>query len=197
MSKKQALLEAATFLFATKGFTDTSMAELAKMTGTAGGTVFYHFKTKEELYLAVLENVKRKIVEEFETYFSEKNFPSGMEMMEGVIGFYLYQAEINEYRFRLLHRHYPYELAQVNEVCRRLLEEIYNCLVDVFERAIEIGKVDGSMVAAANRKTALIIFSMVDGVVRLNTYHLYHATTLFNELIASVYRMLQRKPAQE
>jgi AcrR family transcriptional regulator len=197
MSKKQALLEAATFLFATKGFADTSMAELAKMTGTAGGTVFYHFKTKEELYLAVLENVKKTMIEDFDTYFREKSFPSGMDMMEGVIGFYLYQAEIHEHRCRLLHRHYPYELAQVNDVCRRLLEEIYNCLVDVFERAIAIGKEDGSVVNAVNRKTALVIFSMVDGVVRLNTYNLYHAATLFNELIAAVHRMLERKPGQE
>jgi TetR/AcrR family transcriptional regulator, fatty acid metabolism regulator protein len=197
MSKKQALLEAATFLFATKGFTDTSMAELSKMTATAGGTVFYHFKTKEELYLAVLENVKKTMIKDFDTYFREKSFPSGMAMMEGVIGFYLYQAEIHEYRFRLLQRHYPYELALVNDVCRRLLEEIYNCLVDVFERAIAIGKEDGSVVDAANRKTALVIFSMVDGVVRLNTYNLYHAATLFNELVAAVHRMLERKPGQE
>jgi AcrR family transcriptional regulator len=197
MSKKQALLEAATFLFATKGFKDTSMAELAKMTGTAGGTVFYHFKTKEELYLAVLENVKKTMVEDFDTYFREKVFPSGLAMMEGVIGFYLYQAGIHEYRFRLLHRHYPYELAQVNTVCRQLLEEIYNCLVDVFERAIGIGKQDSSISNDANRKTALIVFAMVDGVVRLNTYNLYHAATLFNELVAASRRMLESHEIQE
>jgi AcrR family transcriptional regulator len=197
MSKKQALLEAATFLFATKGFKDTCMAELSKMTGTAGGTVFYHFKTKEDLYLAVLENVKKTLIEDFDTYFKEKEFPSGLEMMEGVIGFYLYQAGINEYRFRLLHRHYPYELAQVNAVCRQLLEEIYNCLVDVFEKAIVIGKQDGSISNAANRKTALIVFAMVDGVVRLNTYNLYHAATLYNELIAAGRRMLESKEIQE
>ncbi|MDX9788053.1 MAG: TetR/AcrR family transcriptional regulator [Desulfobacterales bacterium] len=193
-SKKQALLEAATVLFATKGFRDTSMAELAKLTGTAGGTVFYHYKTKEDLYLAVLENVKELLVEEFDTYFREKAFPSGLDMMEGVIGFYLYQAGIHEFRFRLLHRHHPYDLAQVNPVCRQMLEEIYNCLTDIFERAIVIGKQDGSIVDSANRKTALIIFSMVDGVVRLNTYNLYHAATLINELIAATRRMLTSHP---
>lgn len=193
-TKKQALLEAATYLFATKGFKDTSMAELAKMTGTAGGTVFYHYKTKEDLYLAVLENVKKLIVTDFDAYFSEKFFPSGLDMMEGVIGFYLYQAGIHEFRFRLLHRHHPYELAQVNPVCRQLLEDIYNCLTDIFERAIVIGKRDGSILEAADRKTALVIFSMVDGVVRLNTYHLYHAATLINELLAASRRMLERHP---
>jgi AcrR family transcriptional regulator len=190
MNKKQALLEAATFLFATRGFRDTSMAELARMTHTATGTVFYHFKTKEDLFLAVLEDVKRSMVTEFDIYFREKSFPTGLAMMEGVIEFYLYQAGIHEFRFRLLHWNYPHELAQVNPVCRKLLEEIYNCLVDIFERAILTGIRDGSIIESATRKTALIVFTMVDGVVRLNTYNLYQAATLVTELVASGRKML-------
>ena len=58
MTKKQAILEAATRLFSVKGFKDTSMAELSKMIGVAQGTIFYHFKNKEELFLAVLERTK-------------------------------------------------------------------------------------------------------------------------------------------
>jgi len=44
--KKQRILEAATVLFAEKGFKDTSIAELAGITDTAQGTIFYHFKNK-------------------------------------------------------------------------------------------------------------------------------------------------------
>jgi AcrR family transcriptional regulator len=192
MTKKQALLEAATFLFATRGFRDTSMTELARMTRTAAGTVFYHFKTKEDLFLAVLEDVKQSMVAEIDAYFREKTFATGLAMMEGVIEFYLFQAGVHEFRFRLLHWNYPHELAQVNPVCRKLLEEIYNCLVDIFEKAISAGIKDGSIVPTATRKTALIVFTMVDGVVRLNTYNLYQAATLVTELIASGRKMLAR-----
>ncbi|RPJ07642.1 MAG: TetR family transcriptional regulator, partial [Deltaproteobacteria bacterium] len=38
ISKKQAILEMATMLFADKGFTKTSMTEVAKMAGIAGAT---------------------------------------------------------------------------------------------------------------------------------------------------------------
>ncbi len=197
MSKKQRLLEAATYLFATKGFKDTSMAELAKMTGTAGGTVFYHFKTKEDLYLAVLEDVKIRLVEAFESYFEGKTFTSGFERVERAIELYLYQVGVHEYRFRLLHRQYPYALAQENDDCRKLLEDIYSCLTDLFDRAITIGKHDGSIVETANRKTALIIFSMVDGVVRLNTYNLYHAATLIEELTNACRKVLAPPHSEE
>jgi len=55
MSKKQAILEVATKLFSKNGFKDTSMADLANVIGTAQGTIFYHFNTKEQLFLAVLK----------------------------------------------------------------------------------------------------------------------------------------------
>ena len=72
MSKKESILQAATWLFAKKGFKDASMAELSKMTGVAEGTIFYHFKNKETLFLTVLETVKSKIINEFEGYTAKK-----------------------------------------------------------------------------------------------------------------------------
>ena len=50
MSKKTDILKAATYLFANKGFKETSMSEVAAMTGTAGSNIFYHYKTKEEIF---------------------------------------------------------------------------------------------------------------------------------------------------
>ncbi|MCP4622634.1 MAG: hypothetical protein GY850_03775 [bacterium] len=43
------------------------------------------------------------------------------------------------------------------------------------------------------RKTALVIFSMVDGIARFKTYNLYDANSLFSEILGACRRMLQRK----
>lgn len=193
MSKKEAILQAATKLFSKKGFKDTSMGELSKMTGAAGGTIFYHFKTKENLFISILENVREGIIEEFERYFGGRKFKTGLDMMEGAISFYLYLAGIMEDQFLLLHRYYPYKLAEDNPICREHLEAIYNCLVDIFEQSVLLGQKDGSIGDMPARKTALIIFTMVDGLVRFKTYNLYDVGVLYNELIASCRRMLQNK----
>jgi hypothetical protein len=66
--------------------------------------------------------------------------------------------------------------------------------VDIFEQAILAGQADGTIAPLPARKTAMIVFSMVDGLVRFNLYHLYDAGALFNELIASCRRMLENKP---
>jgi len=195
MSKRQAILQAATRYFSVKGFKKTSMADLAKMTGAAQGTIFYHFHSKEELFLTVLEEIKKDITEEFERYIREKEFKTGLDMVEGAVSFYLYLAGAMEERFLLLHRHDAYELAEVNTVCRQHLEGIYNSLLDIFERGVLLGQEDGSIGDMTARKTALIIFSMVDGLVRFNTYKLYDAGALYNELIASCRRILQNKPS--
>ncbi len=191
MSKKQAILLNATKLFSQKGYKDTSMAELAKRTGSAGSTIFYHFKTKEELFLSILKNVRETIITDFNRYLKESRFENGLEMVEGAISFYLDCAGRMEDQFRLLHRHYPHELAQANPVCRQHLEAIYECIIDMFEQAIVHGQKDGSIGILSARKTALIIFSMVDGLVRFNTYNLYDAGSLYDEVIESCRKMLK------
>ena len=197
MSKKEVILCAAMWLFSEKGFKDTSMIELSKMTGAAEGTIFYHFKNKEDLFLSTLENVKNEIIDQFESYFRETKFETGLHMMEGAILFYLYLAGAMGDQFLLLHRHDAYEIAKANPTCRGHLEAVYNCLLDIFERAILRGQQDGSIRSVSPRKTALIIFSMIDGLVRFETYNLYHAGSLYEQLKDLCRRMLQNgKPVE-
>lgn len=193
MSKKKDIMDVATRLFSQRGFRETSMADLSKLTGVAQGTIFYHFENKEKLFLSILEEFKDDITREFERYIAGRTFETGLEMMEDAISFYLYLAGAMEDRFLLLHRHDAYELARVNPVCRTHLESIYSCLSDIFEKAIIRGQEDGSIGPVPAKKTALIIFAMVDGLVRFNTYSLYDAGALSNELIESCRRILSKQ----
>ena len=193
ISKKEAILQAATLFFSEKGYRDTSMGDIAKATGVADGTVFYHFKTKEDLFIAVLANFKQSVIKEFEKYLQENTFDTGLKMVEGILSFYFDMAEKMEERFLLLHRHYPYRLAEENPICRNHLEDIYNCFLNIFEKAVLMGQRDGSIAEISARKTSLILFTMVDGLVRLNTYNLYHADNLFEELLESCRKILEKK----
>ncbi|MBF0242427.1 MAG: TetR/AcrR family transcriptional regulator [Desulfamplus sp.] len=193
MSKKDEILNAAIILFAEQGFNNTSITEVAKATKVSTANIFYHFKNKEELFLAALENVKDGIMSHFEEYLKSIEFESGLQMMEEIIAYYLYLAGSMQQWFLLLHSHYPYRLALVNEVCRDHLEKTYNSLVDIFERAVVIGKEDGTIADVDSRKTALVIFSMVEGVVRFKIYNLYDSGVLFGELIKCCNKILKYK----
>jgi AcrR family transcriptional regulator len=194
MTKKETILRVATKLFSEKGYRNTTINELAKLTEVAEGTIFYHFKTKEGLFLAILENIRQILIGEFEGFFREKTFDSGLEMLEGSIFFYLYLVGTKEELFLILHRYDAYELAQVNPVFRKNFSAIYNFILDTFERAILRGRQDGSIEDLPAGKTAFIVFAMVDGIARLKTFNLYDSSALFEQLIVSCRRMLQKHP---
>lgn len=194
MKKKHIILDVAANLFSQKGFKETPISEISKLTGAAEGTIFYHFKTKEGLFLSILKDFKNSIVEEFKQYMEENKFDSGIHMMEDIISFYLYLSGSMEDRFLLLHRHDAYEFSENNSECREYLEAIYDCMIDVFERAISTGQKDGSInKVLPARKNAMIIFAMVDALVRFNTYNLYDAGALYDELINSCRRILREE----
>ena len=190
-SKRAAILDVATWLFSVKGYREASTTEVARLTGSAEGTIFYHFESKEKLFLAVLEDVKARIDGAFSEFLPTTEGLSGIEILEGVVAFYLQLAADNEEQFMLLHRHHAYDLAKVNEACRALLEAIYDRIIRAFEAAIQRGQEDGSMGKLPVHKTALLVYMMIDGLVRLKHYNVYEAGPLFEDFQAGCRRLVQ------
>lgn len=60
--KKQQILNAALNLFVENGFHGTSTAEIAKTAGVATGTLFHHFKTKQELINSLYLHTKEQML---------------------------------------------------------------------------------------------------------------------------------------
>ena len=191
MSKKDDILQAAMKLFAAKGYEKSSMAEVAAITGTTNSNIFYHYRTKEDILIAILRKVKEDLLEAFQAETTARHFENGLAMVEGLVAAYLSLSSTQRDWFMLLHHRFPYEMAAANPVCREHLEAIYASIIDLFEQGIRRGREDGSIAPRASNKGAMILFAMVDGVVRYNTYNLYHADSLFGELIQSCRRMLQ------
>jgi len=75
--KRQALLQAALDLFAENGFNGASTALIAKRAGVASGTLFFHFKNKEELIHSLFNEVRENI--DFEVL---KDVPADLPIRE-------------------------------------------------------------------------------------------------------------------
>jgi AcrR family transcriptional regulator len=52
-SRRQAILEAALACFASKGFTETTMEDIRKLSGASTGSIYHHFSNKEMLARAL------------------------------------------------------------------------------------------------------------------------------------------------
>ena len=74
-NRRDALLDAAAQLFATKGFRETTMRDIAQAAGMLPGSIYYHHGSKDELLLAIYETGVDRIVEEFSEAVSAVSEP--------------------------------------------------------------------------------------------------------------------------
>lgn len=61
--RKNEILDVAEKLFCTKGFDQTSTNDILKEIGIARGTLYYHFKSKEEILDAMIERILDTIIQ--------------------------------------------------------------------------------------------------------------------------------------
>ena len=54
---QQRILDAATDVFAARGFTAATVAEIVDHSGASIGSIYHHFGGKKELYLAIFERL--------------------------------------------------------------------------------------------------------------------------------------------
>ncbi|MGE7981577.1 TetR/AcrR family transcriptional regulator [Solibacillus sp. NPDC093137] len=59
---KQFIVDIATKCFEQKGYSATSMADIKNETNMSKGTIYYHFKNKEELYLYCIQQVSNEFL---------------------------------------------------------------------------------------------------------------------------------------
>ncbi len=196
MSKREEILNAAASLFAAKGFRDTTMGEVAARVGAAGSTVFYHFKTKEEIFLAILERLDHEIgqaIRDYEQTLARRPV-QGVEHVLAAVDFLLRLAGSRAEIFLILHHRFPYELAVVNPACRRRLEEIHTRFTQLFEEAVRRGQAEGGVTPGDPRRIAMVLFALVDGIIKISTFHLYEVGAIYPEAMALTRRMLEKEP---
>ncbi|MEX0750887.1 MAG: TetR/AcrR family transcriptional regulator [Dehalococcoidia bacterium] len=133
--RRQAILDAATELFADRGFGAVSVQEIADAAGTHKTTVLYHFETKELLYEAVLDAALGQLAE------GMREFMSGGFKRERV-AYLIDQQQTFFVEHPSLARLLARELldsANTEAYLKRFVEPIYLPALNSLQRAIETG----------------------------------------------------------
>lgn len=73
--RKQEILDAAEMLFGTKGFNNTSTGDILDAVGIARGTLYYHFKSKEEILDGVIQRMTNRLMEDAKAIVRNKKLP--------------------------------------------------------------------------------------------------------------------------
>jgi len=88
------ILLAAEKVFAERGYYQARMDDIAETAELSKGTLYYYFKSKDEIYLHLLDREAKKIREEMERRISDES--SFLEALEETISFYFEYFERHE-----------------------------------------------------------------------------------------------------
>lgn len=73
--RKNEILDAAEKLFGAKGFDHTSTNDILNEIGIARGTLYYHFKSKEDILDAMIERITRQLITKATDIVQKKEIP--------------------------------------------------------------------------------------------------------------------------
>ncbi len=182
--KRDVILETAARLFAERGFTNTPTSLLAKEAGVAEGTIFRHFRTKDDIFLTLIHNVKTQLITDIENYIEVRGPENPLEKLESVIkSFYVFVRK-NSMEFCLIFRDAPTRFGQRNDDVFVQIREIYTYVIDYMQTAIDEGKQDGSITTSLpSQDVANLIMSTMVGLVRATHFGFSHVN---DDIVKSV-----------
>lgn len=77
---KQQLTDQAITFFRAKGYSATSIDEIVKACGITKGSLYYHFRSKEDLALAAMDQVHRYFIDHVFRFITEAEQPGAGEL---------------------------------------------------------------------------------------------------------------------
>jgi AcrR family transcriptional regulator len=156
-SARERLLESAKILFSQKGYYATSVEDIVESAGFSKGTFYFYFKSKEELFKSLVEEMHLNIVKRLEG-FLERDLPLEDALIE-----YAKVFLEDIYQNRHIAQIFLFQLVGTNEEFRKLyytkVSHLREMLTKMVDRAIQRGEI--------NYKNAENIVNLYAGFLRM------------------------------
>jgi AcrR family transcriptional regulator len=153
---REAILERAAKLFSRKGYTGVSIRDIAQACGITNAALYYHFKNKDDLYLAVLRHHHEAILQSI----------AGPDVDGGDLGERLKQlvvryAEVmcsQRQSFQSVRR----DLSHVDDArAHKLLSAMHADFMQPLRRLIEAAQAEGEIAGVDPRLLARLLHGMI------------------------------------
>jgi AcrR family transcriptional regulator len=168
---RRRLVQAAVVLFGTKGYHDTTIAEIARKACYTRNIVRYYFSSKEELGYAAIDEWMRLLIEQASSSRLE-NIDHPIDRLIKVLDDFPYPVRLEAIGFSapgLTHG-----MAFVHEGFRKRLGESLRAMVDAIESTLSEGIADGLVADAVDPGRLAHVFVVLCMGIR-------HASMLWDE----------------
>ena len=137
--KEDAIVEAARRIFMEKGFAKTTMAEIARQSGVADGTVYLYFKNKEALARTVVSDFYRRLTERAQS--GVDGLGSVQDQLRFLASHHM-ESIMNEHRILEM---LPIVSAEIDSYRGSELFDLNKNYVIIFDRLVKVGQASGAV----------------------------------------------------
>ena len=129
--RREEILDAAEKLFAAKGFDNTSTGDILDAVGIARGTLYYHFKSKEDILDGVIQRVTERLMQDAGRIVRKRELPVLERLIKAIMSLnveskigYEIMEQVHRPQNALMHQKMQaILLAGINPILTELVEE--------------------------------------------------------------------------
>jgi TetR/AcrR family fatty acid metabolism transcriptional regulator len=152
LDKRVAILDAATAVFAKRGYFGSQVADVARAAGIAAGTVYLYFRSKDEILTSIFDRTMQEAIEEGRRALADVREP--VERLRQIARMHLARMG----RDRNLAIVFQVELRQTTKFMERFSETGLRDYLAVIQQTIEEGQARGVFRRTLNARTASKVF---------------------------------------
>lgn len=165
-TRSRAILATASRLFAEKGYTQTTTAEIAREACVAEGTLYHHFGSKDAIFLSLFAQTMDGYLAGIEALLARD--ATGRETLSAFARFHFDHVSRNRERYLILLRDFPVHLTVKHFSRRSPQREKLDRITSLISRILSRGKADGTLdLSSPVRDTAEIVRGSFYGTTRL------------------------------
>jgi TetR/AcrR family fatty acid metabolism transcriptional regulator len=150
--KRAAILDAATAIFARRGFFGAQVADVARAAGIAAGTVYLYFRSKDEILTSIFDRTMQEAIAEGRASLADVSDP--VERLRHIARLHLARMG----RDRNLAIVFQVELRQTTKFMEQFSATGLRDYLAVIQQTIEDGQARGLFRTSLNARTASKVF---------------------------------------
>ena len=132
------IIEAATKLFAEQGYQQTTISEIAKVVGLAEGSIYDHFRGKEELLLTIPDVRVTKAIEELEIQLL--GIQGAFNKLRKFLWWYIHYIQSEPMTAKVVFLFLKTNPNFMESVAYPNVQTFYSSLIKIFEEGVESGE---------------------------------------------------------
>lgn len=134
--RKNEILDVAEELFTQKGFDDTSTNDIINAIGIARGTLYHHFKSKEEILDAVIERMESHLLATAKMIATDKSIPILQRFTKTIMALNV-DTTLGQEVIKQVHR--PQNALLHQKMQKRLISEVVPIVGNLISEGVTLG----------------------------------------------------------